>query len=65
MFDLGVRKDWGNLSPRIVSRIKNGGWQVTVEKGVAEILLENGVEPDSIDGIVWRYINTYLSCAGH
>ena len=54
LFDLGVRKDWENMPAKIVKRIKNGGWTVTVEKGVAEILLEGGVAPKDIEAIVWR-----------
>ena len=54
LFDLGVRKDWDNLPPTIVKRIKDGGWKVTVAKGVAEILQEGGVEPKDIEAIIWR-----------
>ena len=39
----------------IVKRIKNGGWKVTVEKGVAEILQEGGVAPKDIEAIIWRW----------
>jgi len=54
LFDLGIRKDWENLSPYIVNRIKSGGWRLTIEKGVAEILQENGISPKEIEGIIWR-----------
>lgn len=54
LWDLGVRKDWENLPPRILKRIKDGGWQVSVEKGVAEILEEGGVKPEEIESIVRR-----------
>lgn len=60
LFDLGVRKDWSNLAPRIVNRIKDNDWRVTIEKGVSEILLENDVKPESIEGIVWRYSSPIL-----
>lgn len=60
LFDLGVRKDWQNLAPRIVEHIRNGRWKVDVKKNVADILHENGVPPESIDAIVWRY-STCLS----
>ena len=55
LWDLGVRRDWQNLAPRIVKRINDGGWTVTVEKDVAEILKEGGVKPEDIDSIIWRY----------
>ena len=54
LFDLGVRKDWENLPATIVKRIKDGGWTVTVEKGIAEILQEGGVAPKDIEAIIWR-----------
>ena len=54
LFDLGVRKDWKNLPPSIVKRIKDGGWTVTVEKGVADILQAGGVAPKDIEAIIWR-----------
>lgn len=57
LWDLGVRKDWQNLAPGIVKGIKDRGWEVTVEKGVAEVLLEEGgVKPEDIDSIIWRYV---------
>lgn len=59
LFDLGVRKDWQNYSARIASRIKDEGWTVEVEKGVAEILQEGGVMPGDIEGIIWRSV-TFL-----
>src|SRR5436305_15345320 len=34
LFDLGVRKDYWNLSPRIVDRIQD--WKVEVKQGVRE-----------------------------
>ncbi len=55
LFDLGVRKDWKNLAPRITDRIRGGCWQITVEKDVAEILQEGGVKPEDIDAIIWRW----------
>ncbi|KAL8824158.1 MAG: hypothetical protein Q9170_008238, partial [Blastenia crenularia] len=55
LFDLGVRKDWENLSPNIVRRIREGGWSVTVEQGVAKILEQNGIEPRSIAAIIWSH----------
>lgn len=61
LFDLGVRKDWQNLAPRIVEHIRNGGWKVDVKKNVADILHENGVPLESIDAIVWRYIHVFLT----
>merc|ERR1711964_318806 len=55
LFDLGVRKDVENYAPRIVDRIKKGGWSATVKQGVREILEANGVEGNSIEGIIWSH----------
>ena len=54
LWDLGIRKDWENLAPRIVKSIRDGGAQVTVEKGVAEILEEGGIKLGDVDSIIWR-----------
>lgn len=56
LFDLGVRKDWENYSHRIANRIKDQGWDLKIEKGVAETLDEGGVRPKDIEGIVWRFV---------
>ncbi len=55
LFDLGVRKDFENLAPRIVERMKAGNWQVTVQKGVREQLEEHGVKGESIEAIIWSH----------
>ncbi|KAH6678469.1 hypothetical protein B0J14DRAFT_625064 [Halenospora varia] len=41
LFDLGIRKDLENFAPMIKNRIKTGGWNVTVQQGVAEQLSVN------------------------
>jgi len=56
LWDLGVRKDWQDLAPGIAKAIKDRGWKVTVEKGVAEILEEGGVKPKDINSIIWRFV---------
>ncbi|KAF7928488.1 uncharacterized protein EAE98_005544 [Botrytis deweyae] len=55
LFDLGVRKDWENLAPRITERIKNGGWKITVQKGVREQLEEHEVSAASIEAVIWSH----------
>ena len=55
LFDLGVRKDWENLPATTRQHIKTIGGTVTIEKGVAEILLEGGVAPKDIEAIIWRW----------
>jgi glyoxylase-like metal-dependent hydrolase (beta-lactamase superfamily II) len=53
LFDLGVRKDFENLAPRIVERIKN--WKVTVKMGVREQLEQHGVNGKDVEGIIWSH----------
>jgi glyoxylase-like metal-dependent hydrolase (beta-lactamase superfamily II) len=55
VFDLGVRKDWGNAAPVIVKMIKEAGFDVGSEKDVATILTEGGVPLTSVEGIVWSH----------
>ncbi|KAH8808512.1 beta-lactamase-like protein [Xylogone sp. PMI_703] len=55
LFDLGIRKDWENLAPKLANLIKSGGWKVTIQKGVREILEENGVSAKDIEAIIWSH----------
>ncbi|KAK4228706.1 beta-lactamase-like protein [Podospora fimiseda] len=55
LFDLGIRKDFHNLSPNIYSRIKNLNWNLTVEKDVPTTLEENGMSLNTIDGVIWSH----------
>lgn len=53
LFDLGVRTDPHNLAPVMANTIATQNWTVTAQKGVREILEENGVNSTAIEGIVW------------
>jgi hypothetical protein len=53
LFDLGLRKDWRNLSPRIVDFL-TGNWKIHTDKNVAEILVDNGNHPKEVEAIIWR-----------
>lgn len=55
LFDLGIRRDWHNLSPSIVDMIKEEGFTITVAKDVPQILQEGGVDPDTIEAIIWSH----------
>ena len=52
LFDSGSRKDWWNLPPAVVTRIKASTPRLKVERGVAEILKNGGVDLEAIDDIV-------------
>jgi hypothetical protein len=54
LFDLGTQKRWKEQAPGVVSMIEESGWDVKVEKDVADILQEYGVPLAAIDAIIWR-----------
>ncbi|KAG6991339.1 hypothetical protein G7Y79_00053g088220 [Physcia stellaris] len=60
LFDLGMRKDWQNLAPSIVSMIKTVGADIRVEKDVSEILEAGGIDLKDIDGIIWRNFSLFF-----
>lgn len=55
VFDLGVRKDWENLSPRLVESFAKAGVKLHVEKGVREILDDHGVKTSAIEAVIWSH----------
>ena len=42
-------------SSPVVKRLRSSGWVIEVQKDVSEILIENGVELDSINAIIWSH----------
>ena len=56
VFDLGVRKDFFNTAPpALARRVKYFlKFDVKVDKDVAEILTEGGVDLREINAVVWR-----------
>jgi glyoxylase-like metal-dependent hydrolase (beta-lactamase superfamily II) len=55
LFDLGIRRDWWNLSPPLLENIKEEGFQVSVLKDLRQILEEGGVNPSSIEAVIWSH----------
>jgi len=55
VFDLGIRKDWENSSPFITNMVKKYGWGVKVDKDVATILEENGVQTNEVEAVIWSH----------
>lgn len=60
MWDLGIRKDWQNYAPVIANYIPTRNYMIDVEKSVAVILEEGGVERESIEAVIWRYVRRGL-----
>ena len=60
LFDLGLRKGWKNKSPPSLAHSANfGGGEFEVKKNVSEVLQDNGTSLDSIDAIIWRYVQNW------
>ena len=57
VFDLGLRKDWENLPPVILNQLKPPHWAVNVEKNVAEILQDSGIDVagGAIEAVIWSH----------
>lgn len=55
LFDLGIRKDWENLSPAVVDRIKEIGMTIDIKDSITNILQGGGVDPNDISSVIWRY----------
>ncbi|KAK4936305.1 hypothetical protein LTR10_022782 [Elasticomyces elasticus] len=55
MFDLGVRKDYWNLSPVIHKRLGSVIPGLKVDTDVPEILKENDISLDSISSVIWSH----------
>lgn len=55
IFDLGLRKDVNELQSPFYKKIRED-FVIRVEKDVAEILTDNDVKLDSIEGIIWRLV---------
>ncbi|KAL2842651.1 beta-lactamase-like protein [Aspergillus pseudodeflectus] len=55
LFDLGLRKDWWNLTPTTNHFLKSAGWKLEVTKNVSDILQENGEALEDIEAVVWSH----------
>lgn len=57
LFDLGLRKDWQNLPPAIITRLSRPDWALDVQQNVSEILQKNGVNVagGEIEAVIWSH----------
>ncbi|KAL9616106.1 MAG: hypothetical protein Q9160_008990 [Pyrenula sp. 1 TL-2023] len=55
IFDLGMRKDYQNLAPALQPFIQNPKATIEIEKNVVEIIQEHGVDPSSIQSVIWSH----------
>jgi len=56
LFDLGIRKDWQNMVPPMLKKFENWKADIKVEKDVADILTEGGVELEDVEAIILRFV---------
>ena len=56
LFDLGIAKDQSVLGSEVVKRIAQMGWQIDVERDVADILEEHGIRKEEVDAVIWRCV---------
>lgn len=55
VFDLGIRKDYENYSKSIADYLPTTNYNIQAPKNVSEILGANGVEPSSIEAVIWSH----------
>lgn len=54
LFDLGIRKDWQELSPVTAERIRQAQWNITVDGNIEDILERGGTSRNDIEAVIWR-----------
>ena len=62
LFDLGAPKGMLNdFPPKMAEAFKDLDGYMRVDKNVADILEEGGVELGSIEAIIWRFVNAVIA----
>ncbi|EJT98780.1 Metallo-hydrolase/oxidoreductase [Dacryopinax primogenitus] len=57
MYDLGVRRDWKEAYPREVMLMARDMWAADAHAETAELLKQGGVDPESVDTIVFSHFH--------
>ena len=55
LFDLGARVDFESNAPALVRRLKSFGFAPSIEKDVATILNEGGMNLADISAVIWSH----------
>ncbi|KAH6995900.1 beta-lactamase-like protein [Ilyonectria sp. MPI-CAGE-AT-0026] len=55
VFDLGIRKDFNNYSPKITEYLPSTNYDIQVQKNVVEILEESGIEAKDVEAVIWSH----------
>lgn len=56
VWDLGIRKDFQNYSPKIAEYIPTTKYKIDAPKNVADTLEENGIPGKDVEAVIWRYV---------
>jgi hypothetical protein len=56
VWDLGIRKDYQNYSPKITEYLPTTGYTIEVSQNVADVLEEAGISPASVEAVIWRFV---------
>ncbi|KAJ5371300.1 uncharacterized protein N7496_007392 [Penicillium cataractarum] len=55
VFDLGIRKDYGNYAPKIAEYIPTTKYNIEVTGNVVDILEENDIKGKDIEAVIWSH----------
>ncbi|KAJ4985088.1 metallo-beta-lactamase superfamily protein [Stagonosporopsis vannaccii] len=55
IFDLGIRKDWKNFAPAILTQFGAAGVEVNGDKDVIDALEEGGIRREEVDAVIWSH----------
>lgn len=61
MFDLGIRQDPLNFAPALASLFKDREFIINNITGITERLTAGGIELESIDSVIWRWLHSRRS----
>lgn len=62
VFDLGLHVDHSRFTPQVSDALAKAGAKPDVKEHVADIIKRHGVEPESVNSIIWRHVSrSYLS----
>lgn len=64
VWDLGIRKDYQNYSPKIASYIPTTGYDIRIQNDVAGTLQDAGMRLEEIDAVIGNTYSLVLSYGG-
>ncbi|KAK5655059.1 hypothetical protein OQA88_5958 [Cercophora sp. LCS_1] len=55
VFDLGIRKDYGNYSPKITEYLPTTEYTIVIKQDVAGTLAEAGINLSDVEAVIWSH----------